>query len=189
MNDFKELEFKYKADDVKLQDFIVAIEKLSPYKRMDVSSWDTYYTKPNNKEEFLRFREAGQPELTKKRKTKEANNWEREEYDLPLDNARVSKKLVEAWIKTDGYAENFCIYKSCFILWVGKVNYVYYVVYDENMKERGRFIEVEVDKKEVPELGLDKAITTLKDAELALSVIGITSQNRMKKSLAELYLK
>ncbi len=57
------------------------------------------------------------------------------------------------------------------------------------MKERDRFIEVEVNKKEVPGLGLDKANSVLRDAELVLAPLGISSQNRMKKSLAELYLK
>lgn len=189
MNDFKELEFKYKADDVKLQDFIFAIENLTPDKRKDVSSWDYYYTKPLNKEEFIRYRESDHPELTKKRKTKEANNWEREEYDLPLDPKRIQRKIIEAWIKTDNYSENFRIYKSCFIFWVGEVNYVYYTVYDENMKERGRFIEVEVNKEAVPRLGLEQAMKILKDSETYLAALGITSQNRMKKSLAELYLK
>lgn len=189
MTDFKELEFKYRAEDVKLQDFIFAISNLSPEVRKDISSWDYYYTKPDNREEFLRFRDSDSPELTKKRKVKEANNWERDEYDLPLDPVKIDRKTVEAWISTDGYKENFRIYKSCFIFWVGKVNYVYYIVYDENMKEKGRFIEVEVNKKEVPKLGMDKAVELLKDSESVLAVLGITAANRMKKSLYELYVK
>lgn len=189
MNDFKELEFKYKADDVKLQDFVTVITNLVPDVRLDTSSWDYYYTKPNIKEEFIRYREASEPELTKKRKVKEANNWERDEYDLPLDPDKITRKIVEGWISTDGYKENFRIYKSCFIFWVGSVNYVYYIVYDENMKEKGRFIEVEVNKKEVPKLGMDKAIEALKNAETVLTSVGITPQNRMKKSLFELFVK
>lgn len=189
MNDFKELEFKYKADDLKLQDFISVISNLSPERRLDTSSWDYYYTKLDNKEEFVRYRESVEPELTKKRKVKEANNWHRDEYDMPLDPKRIDRKTVEAWISTENYKENFRIYKSCFIFWVGKVNYVYYIVYDENMKEKGRFIEVEVNKKEVPVLGLDNAMLLLKDSESVLSALGINPQNRMKKSLFELFAK
>lgn len=189
MSDFKELEFKYNANTVKLTDFLSLITNLSPEKSKITSSWDYYYTKLENKEEFLRFRDSDSPELTKKRKVKEANNWEREEYDLPLDPNRTNKKTVEGWISTDGYTENFRIYKSCSIFWVDKVNYVYYIVYDENMNEKGRFIEVEVNKDQATALGTKKAMEVLKDAEIILGALGISPQNRLKKSLFEMFVK
>jgi len=189
MEDFKELEYKYRADGVKLQDFVSLMNNLSPENRKDVSSWDHYYTSLTNAEEFIRFRESDNPEMTKKRKTKTGNNWERMEVDLPLDPKRISKKIVDKWTNVEGYKENFTIYKSCFIFWYDIVNTVYYVVYDENMKETGRFIEIEVNKNKVTELGIDACFERLKDFEKTLAALGISSQNRLKKSLFEMFVK
>ena len=189
MEDFKELEYKYKADTVKLQEFVTLMNNLSPISRKDVSSWDHYYTSIANAEEFIRFRESDNPEMTKKRKVKTSNNWERMEVDLPLDPKRINKKTVDKWTSVEGYKENFTIYKSCFIFWYDIVNTVYYVVYDENMKECGRFIEIEVNKNKVAELGIDVCFERLKDFEKTLSALGISSQNRLKKSLFEMFVK
>lgn len=187
-NEYKELEFKYNANNVRLTDFINLAENLAPVKRLDTSSWDYYYT-ATNADEFMRFRESDDPELTIKRKVKTTNNWERVEVDLPLDPKRLSKGVVDSWVSLEGYKENFKIYKSCFIFWYENFNLVYYIVYDENMKERDRFIEVEINKKEVPVLGLDKAVALLKDAEQALTALAISPQNRLKKSLFEMFRK
>src|SRR5690606_26309558 len=118
------------------------------------SSWDTYYTRPGSLEEFQRFRESDDPELTIKRKVKDSNNWERIESDLPLDPKRITEDKVTFHVGLDGYVKNFKIYKTCFIYWFDNTNAVYYIVYDEEMKERGRFIEVEINKDKVPELGI-----------------------------------
>lgn len=189
MEEFKELEFKYKADDITLTDFSKLMEKLNPGKRKDVSSWDHYYTHSENKEEFLRFRESDAPELTMKRKVKSTNNWERVEIDLPLDPDRIKLGTVNKWTELEGYKKNFTIYKSCFIFWYDIVNTVYYIVYDEDMKEQGRFIEIEVNKNKVPELGVDPCFEKLKDFEKELTALGISSQNRLKKSLFEIFVK
>lgn len=190
MEEFKELEFKYKADEVVLKNFIELINSLGPKRAKDVSSWDTYYTQDGNKEEFQRFRDSDTPELTKKRKVKTSNNWERIESDLPLDPTRINESKVAFHVGLDGYKKNFKIYKTCFIYWFDIVNYVYYIVYDENMKEQGRFIEVEVNKEKVLELGgVDKAFDKLKEQEQALLKLGISPQNRLKKSLFEMFVK
>ncbi len=190
MEEFKELEFKYNANEVNLSDFIALVEQLKPSLRKDVSSWDFYYTKEAGvTEEFLRFRDASEPELTIKRKVKDANNWERIEVDLPLDHNRVTKSKVDNFAKLLTYSENFRIYKSCFIFWFDNLNIVYYIVYDANMKEKGRFLEIEVNKEKVAVLGLDKAFQELKELEQKLSALNITPQNRMKRSLFELFVK
>jgi hypothetical protein len=171
-----------------LSDFVTLAEKLNPEERLDISSWDYYYT-ANEPGEFIRYRESDDPELTIKRKVKTANNWERVEVDLPIDGKRVTKNLVDSWVKLEGYNENFRIFKSCFIFWYDIVNTVYYVVYDENMKEKGRFIEIEVNKERVQGLGLEAAFQKLKDFERELSNLGLTAQNRLKKSLYEMFVK
>lgn len=189
MNNFKELEFKFKADDVKLQDFLKHLETYSPDRGADVSSWDFYYTNAKNNDEFMRYRDSDSPELTIKRKISTANNWERIEVDLPLDKVRMSKDVADTWAGLLGYEPNFNIYKTCFIRWIGNVNAVYYIVYNENMKEIGRFIEVEVNKEAVPRLGVDKAFEELKGFEQGLSSLGLSPQNRLKRSLFEMFRK
>jgi len=190
-NEFKELEFKFKADDIKLTDFQNLIKNIKYNRFIERSSWDVYYVKDENKEEFQRFRkDLTSPELTKKAKTKDTNNWRRVESDLPLDPKRISEDKVAFHVGLDGYTENFRIFKSCFIYFLDLVNYVYYTVYNENMKEVGRFIEVEINKDKILELGgEEKAFEVLKEYEQKLSVLGISPQNRLKKSLFEMFVK
>ena len=187
MEDFTELEYKYKADGVKLTDFQELAEGLTPLRDIDASSWDVYYTKAGVEDYFIRYRDSDNPELTKKRKTKQSNNWNRIEVDLPLDKEKVKEKTIETFVSLDGYSKNFKIYKSCFIYWFDNTNMVYYTVYDENMKEIGRYIEVEVNKEKISEIGQDKAQEELKSLEEQLTKLGISSKNRMKRSLFEIY--
>jgi len=184
MENFFECEYKYRSDDVSLEDFRALMKELPIVKNMDVSSWDLYYTKDDDK--FQRFRNGTTPELTKKVKIKQSNNWERIEVDLPLDPARISEEIVRAYVEIDGYKENFKLYKTCSIYWLDNVNFVYYIVYDKNMKEQGRFIEVEVNKDKVTELG-DGVMALLNDYEKLLSKLNITHKNRLKKSLFEIF--
>lgn len=192
LNHFLEKEYKYNADSIVLSDFNSLMTKLKEKydfkKYIQASSWDIYYVKENEKDEFLRFRNDGKtPELTKKRKTKTSNNWERIESDLPLDPNRVMEEIVSFHVGMDGYTESFRIFKTCFIFFYESVNYVWYSVYDKDMKEIGRFLELELNKDKVT--GTEVDILTLKDHENNLLELGITSQNRTKLSLFERYRK
>lgn len=197
MVNFQELEYKYKADDIKFSAFEALMGTLRVKKRIDVSSWD-YYFSPAHKEDFIRFRDSPNvPELTRKVKTVDGNNFSRVEVDLPLDRNKCSLDVVSKFMEVVGYSENFRIYKNCFIYWLDNVNYVYYTVFDKNLKEVGRFIEVEVNKERVNFLNSEanlfagglSAENTLKDAAKALECLGLTPQNRMKKSLFEIFNK
>ncbi len=229
MSDNLELEYKYRADDIKLSDFINMMANVAVEERLDTSSWDYYFWSGQDEDEFLRYRESDNPELTIKKKIKNTNNWKRVELDLPIDKDRISVELVKEWCEALGYKENFRIYKSCFIFWTNNVNYVYYIVYNDNMKELGRFVEVEVNKDRIPDLmksyndiakmaeGIRQPIAVtgdwkeaeasdeanklmkeaekllpeniIKKAEEELKSIGLSPQNRMKKSLWELFRK
>lgn len=189
MNEYSEVEFKYKADNIKLSDFRYF---LSPYaeKTLEVSSWDVYFVSETKADSFQRLRLSEKPELTRKQKTNENNNWVRTEVDLPLDRDRLTEELVEKFVGLGGYRRNFKIFKSCIVYWIGYVNYVYYIVYDEELKELGRYIEVEINKEKVKELSLTNNLdSVINEAEGLLSRLGISPQNRMKKSLFELYRK
>lgn len=203
MDNFTELEYKYNADNIGLQDFQDLMKSIGYLKSLDISSWDYYYTNENN--DFIRFRESDTPELTIKRKTTENNNWNRIEVDLPLDKNKISVTIVEEFVNLQNYQFNFKVYKSCFIYWSEYVNYVYYIVYDEQMRECNRFIEVEVNKDKINELASEERrqseieagfkllpispLSVLKEAEEKLTILGISSKNRLKKSLFEIFKK
>lgn len=191
-NEFFELEYKYLADDIKLSDFTSLMDKIKKKyelkKFLQASSFDVYYIKKDSPDEFQRFRNDGKtPELTKKIKTKSSNNWERVESDLPLDPARITEDKVSFHLGLDGYTYNFRIFKVCFIYFYENVNYVWYSVYDHDMKEIGRFVEVELNKDKVTRTDQDAVV--LKEHENNLLELGITSQNRTKLSLFERYRK
>jgi hypothetical protein len=191
-NQYKEIEYKYIADDISLSSFNDLMIKLKQKyvfnKYLQASSFDTYYIKENDQDEFQRFRNDGKtPELTKKKKTKTSNNWERIESDLPLDPNRVTEEGVTFHVGLDGYKENFKIFKVCFIYFFETVNYVWYIVYDKNMKEVGRFLEIELNKDKVT--GTDSDSLTLKEHETHLLELGIGPQNRTKLSLFERFRK
>ena len=186
-NHFTELEYKYRADDVKLSDFQKLMEELPTYiETKEVSSFDIYYTA--TAEKFIRYRMSKlTPELTIKRKNNTTNNWDRIEVDLPL-SPDATETTVEKFVGLLGYKKNFKIYKSCFIYFFDNFNTVYYTVYNEEMKEVGRFLEIEINKDKVEELG-DNTTEVLKKVEDTLSIFNITSKNRLKKSLFEMYVK
>ena len=188
MNEYTELEFKYKADDIALKDFLALVKDLPIKKQKDVSSWDHYYTTNSNEDEFIRYRESTDPELTIKRKTSVNNNWQRVEVDLPLDLKRTKLPIITKWVSLLGYEHKKSIYKSCFIYWLDYINFVYYVVYDDNMKEKGRFIEIEFNKDELTN-NIDKITDQMKTGQEILSKIGLNAQNRLKRSLFEIFVK
>ena len=96
---------------------------------------------------------------------------------------------MDEFVALDNYSHNFTIYKSCFIYKFEDINFVYYTVYDTEMVEKGRFIEVEVNKDKVTSLGDEKSMELLKEGENKLAPLGITSKNRLKKALFDIFKK
>ena len=185
---FKELEFKYRADHVRLSEFKALMGELASIRHISAASWDIYYIQDGKPDSFQRFRmDSLKPELTKKVKTQDANNWYRVESDLPL-SPKITEEQVSVHVGLDGYRENFRIFKACDIYVFEHLNFVFYVVFNHEMQEIGRFIEVEVNKDSVEHLD-DEAMFVLRSGEVSLFTLGITAQNRLKKSLFELYRK
>jgi hypothetical protein len=77
--------------------------------------------------------------------------------------------------------ENFRIFKYCSIFFYEKIDTVYYVTYNEEMKETGRFLEIE-RRKDVPCESEAEAWELVKGFEQKFAIFGITPQHRMKKS-------
>lgn len=183
MDNFLETEYKYKSDNVSLTDFISLMNKVGYDKKLDISSWDVYFRAKEDEDSFLRLRLSESPELTIKKKTKDTNNFVRIEVDVALNKDKLEENTVEKFAELLGYYKSTKLYKSCFVYWQNYVNYVYYIVYDSELKELNRYIEVEINKGS---LG-DKDHLNL--AEKNLAVLGLTPQHRLKKSLYEIYVK
>jgi adenylate cyclase class IV len=185
--EFKEIEMKYDADEIKLEDFKKAIleNNLPISKHLLVSSYDAYFT--NDKNEFIRYRfTADRGELTIKRKTSERSNIERVEVNISTDGDNL--EAVTAFNELLGYHHNFTIYKTCDIYWTGKVDLVYYVVYDKEFKELRRFIEIEALESAEWE-SEEEAWKEISKYEKMLEPLGITPKNRLRKSLFEVFSK
>ena len=189
---FEELEYKYRADNISLNDFKALMNSSHVLKQIVAASWDIYYSNASNSNSFVRLRLGEKPELTIKVKTTDGNNWRRIEIDLPLDPARLTEDTVSKFVAEFGYKENFRIFKACDIHVLEYTNFVYYVVYDTNLQEVGRFAEVEVNKEKVMELDSlapGQAMAKLREGEMVLEKLGISAQNRLKKSLFEIFKK
>jgi adenylate cyclase class IV len=187
MDDKYELEYKYSASDISLKKFMEFCESKTPITKIEVGSWDSYYS---DGKDFIRLREGPHPELTIKRKIVDTNNFSRIEVDLPLDPDIDNRPIVSTWVGLLGYKENFRVYKNCIIYFYDNWNIVYYIVYDQDLKEKGRFLEIEINKKKVSELGgSEGALVKLKIIEESLSELDITPSNRLRKSLWEMFKK
>lgn len=179
---FREVETKYYADDIKMDDFIALMHSLNP-EWMMVSSYDDYFTNENG--DFIRYRHHDHMgELTIKRKTNDSNNLNRIEVNLPTEGK--SSKTVAAFVDLLGYKHNFSIFKTCKIAFLEKVVMVYYVVYDSNLNEKHRFIEVEANES-YRWSSEDEAWEEVLKYEKFLEPLGITSKNRLRKSLFEIF--
>jgi len=183
----EELELKYSAEDIKLADFVKFAEASTPEKRLEIASWDIYYSGSGLPFEFVRFRNGPGPELTIKIKTDDKNNNHRTEVDLPLLEG-VPEWLVMKFVSLMGFKENFRVYKYCDIYYFEKIDVVYYIIYDKNMQEVGRRVEIEA-RKDYPFKSAEEAIAEVKAMEQKMSAIGITPQKRMKKSNWEQFKK
>lgn len=181
---FREVETKYSADDIKMEAFLRIIETLPIRKKMMVSSFDDYFVKDAD---FIRYRYTDdRGELTIKQKLTDKNNNNRIEVNVPTKGDNF--KTTEAFCNMLGYHFNFGIYKTCNIFWTDKVDLVYYVVYDKELKEQRRFIEIEADESLEWE-SEEAAWAEIVKYEKLLEPLGITPQHRLKKSLFEIFRK
>lgn len=182
---FKEIEFKYDAGSIEMAKFLELMETMTARKRMTVSSYDDYFIDANGN--FIRYRHHdGRGELTIKRKTSDKNNNERIEVNVPT--AGDNLQTVTAFCDLLNYKHNFGIYKTCKIFWVDKVVLVYYVVYDKELKELRRFIEIEADE-DLKWTSEQEAWDEVAKYEKLFEPLGITPKNRLKKSLYEIFKK
>lgn len=180
-----ELEFKYDGSDIKLSKFVEFAQSHNPVKRVEGSGWDYYYSGERQNFEFIRFRYGGLAELTIKIKSEDKNNNNRFELDLPL-SMNVSHWMVEKFVSLFGFKENFRVYKYFDIYWFEKVDIVYYTIYNKDLVEIGRRVEIEA-RKDYPFKSAEEALLEVRNMEKIMAEIGITPQKRLKKSMWEMF--
>ena len=186
---FLEIETKYGADDIKMADFAKVAESLAPSRKITAGSYDFYFEK--EEDHFLRYREGAAPELTMKQKSKDTNNWVRTELNLPLNpavNSIQMARTVTKFCDMLGFKHNFTIWKTYMVYFWDTHNVVYYVVHDDEMKEKGRFVEIEIDEHKAW-ASEEEAWKVLTDVEKAFEPLGITAAKRMRLSLYERFRK
>lgn len=180
---FKEIETKYDAKDISLQAFTDLVTELKPTNWMMVSSYDDYFVNKDN--DFIRYRHTDERgELTIKKKTTDKNNNERLEVNVPTQGGQLP--AITMFVSLLGYQRNFGIYKTCKIAFFDKIVLVYYVVYDNEMKEQRRFVEIEANEHHTW-TSEQEAWDEVVKYEKIFEKIGINSRNRLKKSLFEMF--
>lgn len=200
MSNFQEIEFKYYANKILRSDFDNIIKKIGGIKKdlllfseaeNGKHSIDHYYS---NKTEarFMRWREGQDKngsktwELTSKVKTNDLNNNVRNEVNIPLNARDMSLSKAIEFSSQHKCSYDFSIRKDVQIYWMGDIVLSHYTVFDLNGNKLNIFMEIEADES-VEWESEQKALDAIVLWEKKLSVLGITAQNRIKKSLYEFY--
>lgn len=186
---YKEIEFKYNADAVKLSDFTAFCGAHNGgAEELRASGFDHFYDNLKDPDAFGRLRVgADSNQLTFKRKTQDTNNFIRTEHNIDLASW-TTRDQIEALFSEFGYRYNTSLFKNCFIYVYDTYTFVYYICYDVNMKELGRFIEIEMSEQH-SWVNESEAYNHLLVLEKLMKTLGISPQNRIKRSLYELYRK
>ena len=185
MINFKEIEYKYEAKNINIKTFDTFVKALNPSNVITVSSFDEYYKSDIGSVDFIRYRyNDSSKELTIKKKTIDSNNTNRLEINLNL--AETNDMKIQTFIGLIGYEFKFKIYKTSHIYEFDNVIVAYYIVYDENMIECGRFLELEASEH-YSFRDEQHAIGAINNFEKLLENFGITYRHRLKKSLFEMF--
>ena len=184
---YKEIEYKYDAKNTSFKSFDNFIKTLEVKDHFFANSYDYFYTgDSHNPDEFIRYRfNDTSQELTFKKKTSDLNNQNRIEINLNIKE--LDKNKIKKFLEMIGFLYRFQIYKTCFIYIFDKIIVSYYIVYDENINELGRFIEIEADEK-YNWKDDSEAFQKINDFEKLFQTINITSKYRLTKSLFEMFV-
>ncbi len=180
-----EIEQKYNARSIPLDSFKDFCIKKGPNRVIVASGYDTFYSNTKDEASFFRYRERdGEWELTFKRELYKDDSVVRAEHNMPLKFP--TSDSCQQFCKEMGYEYNTCIFKSVFV-YVYDVHIIcYYVVYDTNLVELGRFIEIEL-MENVDWKSEEYARASLESIEKGCKELGINQLNRVKPSLFQLF--
>lgn len=184
----KEVEFKYDASNIPLNVFLAFCKKSKFQNTITISGTDYFYSNKDNRT-FYRIREDNSgTQLTFKSKTVKDNNFIRIEHNLNLKSNNTAKESAESYIQDLGYKYEGSLFKVCFIYFYDYYNIVYYVCYNDSMKELGRFVEIEMDENH-PWLSDGEMFKELIMLEKMHKVLGLNKSVRLNDSLFEMYIK
>lgn len=183
---YKEIEFKYKAENISLMNFHKFCEQRNHQRYVYAAGYDYFYDSKKDADAFCRHRTGPDVnQLTFKRKTQDANNFIRTEHNIDLTRG-TKEDAVGALLHEFGYQINAAIFKTCFVYVYDYYVLVYYICYDLNMIEKNRFIEIEM-REDYHWATEQEAMDELVTMERICKPLGITAQNRIKKSLYEIF--
>lgn len=186
---FIECEFKYTADNISLTKFQEFCESRPDYAGVPAlvaSGYDHFYASSKDTDAFCRHRYGpDMNQLTFKRKTTDVNNYVRTEHNLDFTKDMTTNQ-VQAYIKEHGYEFNIAIFKNCFIYKYDWYTLVYYICYNTDMRELGRFLEIEM-KEDYAWKNKDEAWNALVAMERLCKPLGLSAQKRIRLSLFEMF--
>ncbi len=185
----QELEYKYSAVDISLESFLQWATKLGPSKSLYVCGYDHFFSSSKDPNTFMRHRVGADfNQLTVKRKLTENNNFLRDEINITLGKD-VTTDTAAAMAKAMGFEFNTTIFKTVFVYDYTDFTLSYYTVMDSNLKEKGRFFEIEMSETHHWDCDED-AWKRLQELETqAKAALGVSAQARIKKSLYEQFRK
>lgn len=183
----KEVEFKYNAQEVSLSTFTkFCLAKDDKVVTIIASGWDRFYTNAKDSESFCRHRVGADcNQLTFKRKLVGNNSIVRTEHNLDL-TPEMTQDQVSALCAEFGYEYDTAVFKNCFIYKYEWYVLAYYVCYNEEMKELGRFIEIEA-REDAGWNNEEEALEEIVLMERLFKAFGISAQSRIKRSLYEMF--
>lgn len=183
---FRELEYKYRADDLKLEEFLAFVSE--NFKIVDVVTArgvDHFYDDPADDTRFARFRQGNGPgavmELTVKEKRELGHSFDRNEWDLPL-NPSTTFAEASGFLEAAGkWKYSFSITKANYVVRCPDLTFAFYMV-----DGKDRYLEIEARKGAFE--STEEAWAAVHEAEQLAGVIGAHPEKRITKSLRELYL-
>ena len=183
-----EIETKYNADGISLTEFHVFCKERQPKSYLFASGFDHFFQKKTDPDAFCRHRTGPDiNQLTFKRKHTAGNNFIRTEHNLDMQ-PNASQELVTKLCGEFGYEYNTSLFKTCFIYRFQEYTLVYYICFDPEMKELGRFVEIEMSE-EHRWTCQDDAWRSLQVIEKLCKPLGLATQKRVKRCLYEMYRK
>lgn len=181
---YQELEYKYKADHITPGQFVDFVS--NNFDIIDILTargHDKFFSN-GNPNMFMRYRNGSglndNCELTIKKKITEKNSWNRVEVDVPLNKNKIDAELVEVFANILDFKYDFTILKLNYVIRTPGITFAYYIV-----NNKDSYLEIEANKGSFT--NEDEAFEILHKAEKKLSELGITYNNRTKKSLYEMY--
>ncbi len=183
---YQEVEFKYNADGISLEKFNAICRGAGPAEYHQIAGHDYFFSSPSAPGAFARHRIADGVfnQLTFKRKTDDKNNYVRTEHNIDLAVA-TTRHQVQSLMAEFGYEPDGSIFKAVFFYTYDTHVVVFCVVYDADLRETGRYVEIEMREDYEWPRGYD-VYGRLVELEREFSALGISPQSRMKKSLYEL---